>query len=199
MSGESKGSDKAKVWGAVATTAAAVSAIAALVMLIFLNITWRTEIESGRPYLIIKEDAGIVRLENGSLYQVVIPLENIGERAACEVVVGFYMIDKNMVDNGLICDPLFDGSCALANELPPEVPTPGETHPFTLEDDMSPHYVVVAVKYMDLITEKSYCRVLFMTWGGVDNGVVDGTFEHATAEEKVTVEGYLQDWLKDFR
>ena len=77
MSGESKGSDKARVWGAVATTAAAVSAIAALVMLIFLNITWRTEIESGRPYLIIKEDAGIVRLENGSLYQVVIPLDNI--------------------------------------------------------------------------------------------------------------------------
>jgi len=166
--------------------------------LIFLTSTWRTEIESGRPYVVINEDAGIVRLENGPLYQVSIPLENIGERAACEMTVGFYMIDKNMVDNGLKCAPLLNRSFDMANEIPPEVPTQG-IYPITLKDDMSPHYVVLALKYMDQITGKSYCRFIHMKWDGVAKGQADEIFVHVTAEEKVTIEGYLQDWLKDFR
>ena len=118
MSGESKGSDKTKSWGGVAAIAAgAVSAITASVTVILLIMTWRAEIESGRPYLAIKEDPGIERVGNGPSWQIVFPLENIGERAACELSGGFYMIDKNMVDNGLACDPLRRGSFAPANEF----------------------------------------------------------------------------------
>jgi len=181
-----------KIWAIVAAISGAVAAIAALLTVYHARITWREQIESNRPYFTIMKP-GIKPLPQSPPFRIQITMENIGVRPAYDLMGKIYIIDKNLKRG-----PQFIFEFSVANEIPTKTPTPWYNDSLLLPKNVSPQYVVFAIKYTDPVVKKSFAQAFFMKWDSVVNGRFYPDFVHVSIEEKLKIKEHLKILLRDF-
>ena len=119
---------------------------------------------------------------------------NIGIRPAYDLIGKIIIIDKELRD-----EPLATFDFSVANEIPTQTPTPWYTDGVQLPSDVSPQYIMLAIKYSDPILKQSFSQVFFMKWDGAVKGRTQPDFVHVSKEEKQKVAEHFTDLLKDFK
>lgn len=119
-------------------------------------------------------------------------MENIGIHPASDLSGKILIIDKNLKS-----EPQYVINFSVANEIPIKTPTPWYNDDLYLPVNVSPQYIVLAIKYNDPILNKSYQQMFFMKWGGVVNGQFYPDFVHTSNEEKQKIEVHLQSLLHE--
>jgi len=181
-----------KTWAVVAALSGAVAAIAALLTVYHARTSWKEQTEANRPYFTIT-NPGIKPLPQSPPYRIQITMENIGVRPAYDLFGKIYIVDKNLKS-----DPQFTFDFSIANEIPTKTPTPWYNDTLRLPTNVSPQYIVLAIKYKDPVVNKFFPQIFFMKWDGVANGQTHPDFVHASKEEKQKIGDHLKDFLKDF-
>lgn len=181
-----------KTWTVISALAGAVAAIAALVTVSRMRSGWREERASKRPYFQVSKP-GIKPLENSPPYRMMITFDNTGINPASDLKIKIILLDAS-----LATQPEHNFDFSIANDIPPNNPTPWYTDSVILPNNLPAQYVVVAIKYHDPKLDSDFSQTFFMKWNGIDNGVTNPDFVHASVEEKDKVALYLQEVLNKF-
>lgn len=180
------------IWVVVTAISGATAAIAALFTIYHARKTWKEQIESNRPYFTIKAP-GVKELPDSPLYRMQITLENVGIRPAFDLSGKIYIVDKNLNKK-----PDFTFDVSVANDIPPNTPTPWYNDTLQLPTNVPPKYIVFAFRYNDPIINEVFAQVYYMKWDGVKNGTISPNFDHVSMDEKGEIIEHLEELLKPF-
>lgn len=162
----------------IATFFAAMSAVAAFCTVLQARDAQREAIKSNRPYFTLKAP-GIKQLPNSPPYRMQITMENIGVRVAQDLKGKIIIVD--MLSEK---DPTLTTEFSIANDIPKNVPTPWYTDSVQLPSNVSSHYVLMGIKYLDPITKEIFKQSFFMKWNGIKDGKLEPDFVHVSCDEK---------------
>lgn len=179
-----------KTWTVVSAVASSLAAIAALITVKLLINARKEELEVKRPYFTISKP-GIKQLPNSPPYRIQITMENVGVHIAQNNKINIYFIDS-----ALAREPDHSNEHSIANDIPPNSPTPWYVDTLLLPPNMPPKYIVVMIEYEDPILKKKYSQRFYMKWSGVENGKTHPHFTHVDIEEKKRIIQYFEQHLK---
>ncbi len=173
-----------KTWSVVSVIAGAVAAVAALVAVRQTSESHREQLRSARPYFTVK-DPGI---KADSLpYRIQITMVNMGGRVASDLFGNIDMMDQDFKGR-----PASIGEFSVANEIPPNIPTPYYIS-VSLPVNMPPQYIVMHIRYKDPIVDTDFSQDFFMRWEGVRDGKTPPDFVHASLGEKNKIAAWLRE------
>jgi hypothetical protein len=169
-------------WAAISAIGGAVSAIAALCTIWQSRKSGREAREAQRPYFLL-EAPGIKNLPESPPFRLQLTLRNAGGHPATCLDGRIYVVPAAP---GAM--PTIDSSFSVANDVPPNSPTPWYTDSVMLPQQCPPHFALLGIEYLDPLLNKRYSQAFFMRWDGVQNGTTQPDFVHVSKAEKVQLE-----------
>ena len=169
-------------WAAISAIGGSVSAIAALITVWNSRQANKEALEALRPYFML-EAPGIKQLPSSPPFRVLLTLKNIGGRVANNLDGRIYI-----VDNQPNSQPVLDLAFSVANDIPPQSPTPWYNDTLQLVAQLPPHYVILGIRYQDPIMNQRLKQLFCMRWDGVSNGVFHPDFVHVSSSERKHME-----------
>ncbi len=171
----------------IATIATAVLAITALITVYITISAWREEQEANRPYFTFKESPKVV-INRSPEFEI--KFTNVGEHPAVN------LWSKSIVfSSTLNSKPVATDEDALVNDIPKNASATLLIGLDALEKqtklgNVSPHFIVIVLRYEDPIIDKKFEQTLYIKWNGIKDGEVLLT-NHAEEEEKQTIINYF--------
>lgn len=166
----------------VAIFFSAVSAIAAVCAIWQARQSAREARQAVRPYFLL-EEPGIKPLQDSPPFRIQLTLRNVGGRIAASLEGRLYV--TSAVDD---VGPAIDTKFSVANDIPPTTPTPWYADSLVLSASCPPHFVILGIKYLDPLQNKTFTQSFFMRWDGAQDGKFQPDFVHACAAEKALLE-----------
>ena len=171
----------------IATLAATVLALTALITGYLTVAAWRVQQETARPYFILKESP---KVNLGNELSFELKFSNVGMHPAVNL-----SSETIVFDDRLTGKPIHHDESAIVNEIPQDassvlvmtIPSE-EIYPKQLA--INAHYVVVVLQYRDPILDKSYSQSIFMKWNGVKEQKMQPTV-HVRVEEQKKIFDYF--------
>lgn len=179
-----------KTWTVLSAVSGMVAATAALFTVRLLINARTEELERKRPYFTISKP-GIKPLANSPFLRCEITWENTGIHVAQNINTIVYFIDS-----ALKSPPDYSIECSIANDVPPNSPTPWYNDSLKLSPNMPKKYIVAVIEYEDQILKNKYSQRFYMKWSGVANGVTHPDFTHVNVEEKEKIIRHLEQHCK---
>ena len=142
--------------------------------------------ETRRSYFTISKP-GIKQLSNGPPYRIQITFENVGQHTSTCLEGNIFFIDSSLQTK-----PESIIALSVANDIPPNIPTPWYYDELNLPKDMPKKYIVALIKYYDPILKKEFDQKFFMKWDGIQNGFTHPDFTHTNKAERERIENYLK-------
>lgn len=143
--------------------------------------------EVKRSYFAIV-NPGIKKLSGSPPYRVQITFENIGQHPSTGLE-GYILF----IDSSVQAKPDSKISLSVANDIPPNSPTPWYNDNLNLPQNMPKKYIFVLIKYYDPILKKEFEQKFFMKWAGVKDGSTHPDFTHVEKSERIKIEDYLKN------
>jgi hypothetical protein len=119
-------------------------------------------------------------------------LENVGSRPASDLSVLLVLVEASLDETP------FKTDSSPVSEIWMNKPMHTSLFIGKLSDNEPSNYIILGLKYGDLVTKESYKQVLFMKWKGIINGVVAQDFTYLTIEDQQKLMGCLSELLMDF-
>jgi preprotein translocase subunit SecE len=134
--------------------------------------------ESNRPKFNLTKPtvSDIGEFDEDERYAFTCSLENIGSREASDLVTRVIVVEKGADKKPKVLE------MTVANEI-------AINDPFITQFEMThsrndpPVQIVVALKFKDAVTDKSYTQAVFMKWEGLRRGVISEVL-HLTSQER---------------
>lgn len=176
--------------GIIASLATAVLAITALITVYITISSWKDEREANRPYFTFKESPKIVFDDENLEFEI--KFTNVGKHPAVN------LWSKSLVFNEKLNEkPIAVDEYALVNDIPQNA---SPTLLIGLESlnakaklgDISPHFIVIMLRYEDPIIDKKFEQTLYLKWNGAKNGDILST-NHVEEEEKEKILDYFSN------
>lgn len=169
-------------WAAISAIGGSVSAIAALMTVRNSRQASKEALDALRPYFAL-EAPGIKQLPSSPPFRVLLTLKNIGGRVANNLEGRIYIVDNQPNSR-----PVLDLAFSVANDIPPQSPTPWYNDTLQLAAQLPLHYVILGISYQDPIMNQPLKQLFCMRWDGVSNGVFHPDFVHISSAEREQIE-----------
>jgi hypothetical protein len=166
----------------VSSVSAAIAALAAMIAIIITYISSKQERESKRPYFTILEPGFQVMSTN---YRIQITFMNIGSHPAQNFHLKIQILSADFKDD----QPQVN--LHLVNDIPTNTPTPYYSDNIVLNPNMKEHFIICRWSYSDPILKKEFYQEYYMKWNGSLNENWILSFNHASTEEKNSIDDYL--------
>ena len=179
-------------WGSIGALAGVAAAIAAFISISDSNETRREELESKRPYFVVRKPHFSQQDEQSLLLNV--GIANEGTRPARRVIYKMDVLPVHRVENAdepegkwfIETQHMFIHS----SDLPRDAPYPWWlTYPVSTE--IAPHYFKLTIEYRDAILDRQYSQAYFMYWEGGSKGLLTPDLVFANMQQANSIEAYL--------
>ncbi|HWQ41786.1 MAG TPA: hypothetical protein VN456_07085 [Desulfosporosinus sp.] len=179
----------------VATLATTVLALTALITVYLTVAAWQVQQETARPYFILKESP---KVDLGNELSFELKFSNVGMHPAVNL-----SSETIVFDDRLTGKPIHHDESAIVNEIPKDsasslVMTIPSEEIYPKQYNITPHYIVVDLQYLDPILDKSYWQLIYLKWNGVQEEKMQATV-HVKVEEKVKIDDYLKQYGIDLK
>jgi len=158
-------------WSGVGAVAGMAAAIAAFMAIAASNSVRKEEIESNRPYFVIRKP--LFSLDENNKLLLNINILNEGVRPASNVIYKMEIFPTLQIGGEkLPSDVLFyqeEFRFEHSSDLPRNVPFPW-WHKFPVGSEIAEHFIKLDIIYADALLQKEYKQVFFMHWKGAQNG-----------------------------
>lgn len=179
-------------WAAISSIGGSVSAIAAFIIVWNSRQANKEALEALRPYFML-EAPGIKQLPGSPPFRVLLTLKNIGGRVANNLDGRIYIVDNQPNSR-----PILDLAFSVANDIPPQSPTPWYNDTLQLAAQLPPHYVILGIRYQDHIMNRKLKQLFCMRWDGVNNGIFQPDFVHISSSEYKQIESKIAAVFGEF-
>ena len=183
------GNSKTAKWSnLIVTLSSAVFALTALITVYITVTSWQEEREAVRPYMTLKESPAVSVQEELTFE---FKFQNVGTHPALNLTSQTAVFAQDLTKL-----PIHVDKYAVVNDIPQNTATslliridPKELNP--KQANISPYFIVVALRYDDPIINKTYHQAIFLKWQGVRNGKLEAIY-HAEAGERDQILNYLK-------
>lgn len=172
---------------AISTLSSFLAAVAAMVTVYLMISADNQQRESQRAYFHLTDSPGIRKMAQND-FRVVFCFENVGGHFASNLEAKLFFIDQKLMG-----EPFFYSETSIANDLFPKEPTPWYFDGVSLPPNTPPVYIVIELQYTDREISKELLQRFYMTWNGVQNFETNPNFHHASLDEKIKIDEYLQE------
>lgn len=158
-------------WGGVGAVAGVAAAVAAFMTISASNAVRKEELESRRPYFVIKKPHFSIKDENAFLLNINIVNEGVRPASRVRYEMDVFPVHKAHGNDGPInaLSIEIEHKFEHSSDLPSGVPFPWWLD-YPLRKDIAPLYFKLAIRYVDGMLGKSYEQTFFMRWDGAQSG-----------------------------
>lgn len=150
-----------------------------------------------RPYF-ISRNPEIQEQKFGSLFAIKVDVENIGIHAATNFVYGIFLIDNLPTEGLKLKDKLYGD---ITGDIPPSLPIYLKKDIGDIRISGIPQeYVLILIKYKDVISNDLYSQELYMKWPGNPEGkdYVIYNFQRTTTGEAKKIKESFKTIINEF-
>lgn len=173
-------------WSAISSMCAVITVVIAFYSIRMTISDRKKDRETSRSYFAIYEP-GIKKLPESPPYRIQITFSNIGRHPSDGLEGNIFFIDASLQSKPESIIPL-----SVANDIPPNSPTPWHYDNFIPPKNMPKKYIVVLIEYYDPILKKEFNQPFFMKWDGVKDGFTHPDFTYITKSERKKIKDYLK-------
>ncbi len=178
-----------KLYNWIMTVTTLIFAVTSLITVSISISAWKEERESVRPYLTFNQSPDVSIAEPGRI-AFGFELKNVGLHPAsslyCQTLIVDCALDK---------DVLHKDQLTMVNLIPYNMTTELVIHleppKGTDLQNLDQHYLVITLKYTDPVLDKKHEQIIYLRWGGSDNGHTLPLF-HASKDDKNRILEYLK-------
>ncbi len=181
------------VWPALLSTVSAIAAMISAFAAVWAVKTVKAlndqQIKNERPYFVAGE-LGFKKLPGSSKFRLMFRVTNTGKRPSKNLrMKAIFIADQNKDGHDACLFPVSE--CEVAQEIPPNSPTPWYFDAVKLPQNHPPCLIFFGIVYDDIVGSLNYRQQFFMKWDGITNGDFYPDFTYATPEQGEYMTGML--------
>ncbi|KGK86196.1 hypothetical protein DP73_16985 [Desulfosporosinus sp. HMP52] len=174
----------------VVTISTAIFALVSLISVYISVTTWQTQREAARPYLTFIESPSLNFSENSG-FEFEFKFKNVGTHPATNLSSRTLIFEQQLLQKPILIDDY-----TVVNDIPRDSTTSLllnlKVNSFPKElKEISPHFIIISLKYSDPIVHKSYNQTIYLKWAGVVD-YKQQPIIHVEMNEKSNIEHYLK-------
>ena len=151
--------------GSVVTISTAIFAFVSLVSVYISVTTCQTQRETSRPYFTFIESPSLHLSEELS-YEFEFKFKNVGTHPATNLLSRTLVFEQQLLQKPILIDDY-----TVVNDIPKDTTTSLllslKSKGLFEEPNISPHFIIISLRYADPIVHKSYNQTIYLKWAGV--------------------------------
>lgn len=151
--------------GTMVTVSTAIFALVSLISVYISITTWQTQREAARPYFTFIESPSIHPNEELS-FEFEFKFKNVGTHPATNLFSRTLVFEQQLLQKPILIDDY-----TVVNDIPRDTTTSLllslKNKNLFEEPNMTPHFIIICLKYADPIVHKSYTQTIYLKWAGV--------------------------------
>ena len=185
-------SSNIKKWnwsGTMVTVSTAIFALVSLISVYISITTWQIQREAARPYFTFIESPSIHCTEELG-FEFEFKFKNVGTHPTTNLSSRTLVFEQQLLQKPVLIDDY-----TVVNDIPRDTTTSLllslKNKGLIEEPNITPHFIIICLRYTDPIVHKSYTQTIYLKWAGVIDRRQQPLI-HVEISEKESILHYLK-------